>query len=125
MNTIRDLEARRKAILEEMRSMRSMRRGTINEQYLKVHHKGKKEPVIRGPYYLFSRKERKRTVGYRLTTPEELEQARKDVAAHKRFVALCEEFEQLTERFGELERQSDEVGQEKKRRKSRSNRMKK
>ncbi len=125
MNTIRDLEARRKAILEEMRSIRSMRRGTISEQYLKVHHKGKKEPVIRGPYYLFSRKERKRTVGYRLTTPEELEEARKDVAAHKRFVALCEEFEQLTERLGELERQSDEVGQEKKRRKSRSNRMKK
>ncbi len=102
MSTVSEIETRRNAILEEMRSIRSMRRGTINEQYMKVRHKGKKEPVTRGPYHLFSRREGNKTVGYRLTTPEELEQAQKDVAAHKHFIGLCGEFESLTEKMGEL-----------------------
>jgi hypothetical protein len=116
MSTVRELETRRNAILEEMRSIRSMRRGTINEQYLKVPHKGKKEPVTRGPYHLFSRREGNKTVGYRLTTQEELEQAQKDVTAHKHFIELCKEFESLTEKMGELLRLAE--GTEKKLRRS-------
>jgi len=102
---IEELIARRDSILKEMGSIRSMKRGTITEQYLKVRHEGQSEPVLRGPYYLFSRKENKRTVGKRLTSAAELAQARADVAAHKRFVQLCREFEELTERLGELERE--------------------
>ena len=49
MNSIRDLEAQRNAILAEMGSIRAMRRGTINEQFLKVPQKGRKEPARRGP----------------------------------------------------------------------------
>jgi hypothetical protein len=128
MNTIQDIESMRDRILAEMRSIRSMRRGTLTEQYLRVPHKGKKEPVLRGPYYVFSRKEKKKTVGYRLTTPEELEAARRDVAAHKRFVTLCREFEEWTERLGALDRQGEDSGEsagEKKRRSSPSSRTKK
>jgi len=116
MSTVRELETRRNAILEEMRSIRSMRRGTINEQYLKVRHKGKKGPVTRGPYHLFSRREGNKTIGYRLTTQEELAQAQKDVTAHKHFLELCKEFESLTEQMGELLCHSE--GAEKKRQRS-------
>lgn len=118
MDTIQQLEARRDAVLAEMKSIRSMKRGTVNEQVLPVFHKGLKEPVKRGPYYVFSRydAERGKTVSQRLTTPEEVEQVRRDVAAHKRFVALCQSFEQLTERLGELERGSTGIRAEKKRR---------
>lgn len=105
METTHGIEARREAVLQEMRSIKSMKRGTINEQYLKVPQKGAK-PALRGPYHILSRREGSKTVSERLTTTEQLEQARKDVAAHKRFMSLCKEFEVLTERLGILQRQS-------------------
>ena len=104
MNTIEDVESKREAILEEIRGIRSMRRGTLNEQYLKVRHKGKKEAVRRGPYYVFTRSEEGKTVSWRVRTPEEVEQAKEDVAAYKRFKELSQEYEELTEKLGELER---------------------
>ena len=120
MNTIRELEARRNAILEQMRSIRSMRRGTINEQFLKVRLKGKDRAVLRGPYYVFSRREGNKTVSRRLTSPAQLQRVKREIEVHKRFVSLCKEFEVLTERLGELERPVEETV-EKKRPRSPSN----
>ena len=124
MDPFHQLEQRRDAILEQMRSIRYMRRGTINEQFLKVRHKGKDKTVSRGPYYVLSRTEGGKTVSQRLTSREELIRAQKDVEAHKRFVGLCKEFEVLTERLGQIERESDELRQEKKAPRSRSSRTK-
>ena len=115
MSPMQNLEARRNAILEEMRSIRSMRRGTINEQYLKVRLQRKKEPALRGPYYVLSRREGEKTVSQRLTSLGELEQARKEVGEYKRFLSLCREFEQVTTELGELEREGSELEREKKR----------
>ena len=115
MLTMQEIENRRDAALHEMRSIRSMKRGTINEQYLKVLQKGKK-PALRGPYYVLSRREGKKTVSERLTTPSQLEQARMDVAAHKKFVELCKEFVLLTERMGVLSRQAEGTVEKKRRR---------
>ncbi|MBW2059432.1 MAG: hypothetical protein JRJ26_18235 [Deltaproteobacteria bacterium] len=114
MDGIRELEARRDAILEQMRSIRSMRRGTINQQFLKVRLKGRKEPLLRGPYFVLSRREGNKTASKRLTSPAQLQWARRQTEAHKRFVSLCKEFEVLTERLGQLE-QSLEEGLKKKR----------
>ncbi len=125
MQTAQELEARRDAILGEMRSIRSMRRGTINEQHFKVRLKGRKEMVLQGPYYVLSRREGEKTVSKRLRSPAELERARKDVAEYKRFMGLCQEFERLTARLGELERGAQDLEQEKKGFKSRSSKMQK
>jgi hypothetical protein len=116
MNTsVQELEIRRNAILEEMRSIRSMRRGTINEQHFKTRLKWKKGVVLQGPYYVLSRREGEKTVSKRLRSPAELERAREDIVAQKRFMTLCREFEQLTTRLGELERQEPDLEEEKKR----------
>ncbi|RPJ39373.1 MAG: hypothetical protein EHM27_09495 [Deltaproteobacteria bacterium] len=122
---LQELEVRRNAILEEMRSIRSMRRGTINEQCFKIRLKGKKGIVLQGPYYVLSRREGEKTASQRLRSPAELEQARKDVAQYKRFMGLCQEFERLTARLGELERSEPEGVQEKKRLKLPSNKIEK
>ncbi len=115
MNTVQQLEGQRNAILEEMRSIRSMRRGTINEQYFKTRLKGRKGIVHQGPYYVLSRREGQKTVSSRLRSEAQLQQARKDVTEYKRFLGLCQEFERLTSRLGELERRGQGLEQEKKR----------
>lgn len=122
MNTIQEIEARRDTILKEIRCLRSMKRGTINEQHFRGYLKGKRGSVIRGPYYVLSRREGSKTVSRRLISPQELEQGRKDVDSYRRFVLLCREFEQLTEKLGELERRPLDLTEEKKRRRSPSNR---
>lgn len=106
MKTLLDIETRREAVLQQMRSIRSMKRGTINEQYLKVPQKGS-EPALRGPYHVLSRREGNKTVSERLTAPEQLAQAKQDIAAHRKFMELCKEFEILTERMGFLRRQAE------------------
>jgi len=121
MSTISDLEARRNAILEEMRSIRSLRRGNISEQFLKVRHQGIRVPVLRGPYYVLLRRDGKNVISQRVTSGPELAQAREDIESHRRFVALCREFEMLTEQLGELEREPSPIGQEKKQRRLPSN----
>lgn len=125
MRSLAALETRRNAIAKEMLSIRSMRRGSVSEQYLKVKHKGKEEPVERGPYYVWFRYIDKKPVSKRLTSEEEVKQAREDIAARKRFVALCKEFEELTEQLGELEGQQPGLDVLKKKPKSPSNRTKK
>jgi len=125
MDTIQQLEARRNAVLEEMRSIRSMRRGTINEQYFKTRLKGKKGIVHQGPYYVLSKRERDKTVSKRLRSVAELEQAQKDVAEYKRFLGLCQEFERLTAHLGALEKGEQGLEQEKKRFRSSSSKMEK
>ena len=115
MDTVQQLESRRNAVLEEMRSIRSMRRGTVNEQYFKTRLKGRRGMVRQGPYYVLSRREGAKTVSKRLRSLAELQQAQQDAAEYKRFLGLCQEFERLTARLGELERGGQGLEQEKKR----------
>ena len=115
MTEIKRVEARREELLKEMRSLRGMRRGSVMEQHLRVKVKGKKEPELRGPYWLYTRKEKGKSVGKRLSESEAL-RCRAEVESFHRFQALCREYSELSERLGELERRLDEGGEKKKRR---------
>ena len=70
MESKQQLQERRQRVVEEMMHMESMKRGTLNEQYLRVPHKGAKEPALRGPYYVLSRNEHGRTVSERVPAAE-------------------------------------------------------
>lgn len=100
---IAQIEARRQEILAAMATIRSLERASLKEQMLPVKHKDKKEPVLRGPYFVLARWENGKTRSKRVPAGE-VERVRQDVDNHKRFLALSKEFEELTERLGELER---------------------
>ena len=104
MSTRAELETRREAILNQMRAIQSMKRGTLSIRPEKIRVKGEKEPVLRGPYPLFVRREGQRTVGRRLRSSNEVARVREDIAAYERFMTLCREYAEVTEQLGELNR---------------------
>ena len=118
MGTVKEIEARRETILEELRKLRSLERGTINAHYVPVKRRTGKT-VKKGPYYVISRRESGKTVGYHLSE-KGLARARQDVEAHHRFRELCREYEELTERLGAMERGLGEGTVKKKRLRRRS-----
>lgn len=109
---IEDLIRVRSEIIEKIREIKTMKRGTINEQYLKVPRKGK-EPSIKGPYYVLSRNEGGKTVGFRLSSQEELELATKDVEAYKEFNKLTKEFVLVTESITNIIRSEEKTDSKK------------
>ena len=111
MNKEQRIEERRRSAVEELMAIRSMRKGTVNEQWFPVVRDGKKTGELRGPYYVHSYKVGKKSVSARLKSEAAVLRAQGDTENHRRFKALCTEFEELTEQLGLLERDaaSEEV----------------
>jgi hypothetical protein len=102
MPDARQIEARREQILNEMRSIRCLCRGSLTEQFLESPRPGA-EPVKHGPYYVLSWRESGRTKSRRVPR-EEVAVLRSHLLERERFAALCREFEALTEQLGQFER---------------------
>lgn len=99
-------DERRKAILQEVFELRPLRRGTVNEQFLKsVDASGNDR--LRGPYFVESRREGAKTVSRRIPHGPELERAQAAVKNYKRYSALMAEFENLTEQLDEQAARQD------------------
>lgn len=105
---IQQLEERRLAILEEIRTIDSMRRGTINEQFFQTRRKGSEQLTRQGPYYVWTRSEKGKTVSQRLSSTDAVEQARAEVAAYKRFQTLCSEYVEVTSQMSRLRRTTEQ-----------------
>lgn len=117
MKEIERLEKRRMQIIKEIGSIRTIRKGSVTEQYLKVARKGEREPGLRGPYFLYTRKEKGKTVGRRLTK-QEADRFRRQVDGFHRFQALGKEYAEICERLADLAGVAEASGWEKKRRSS-------
>ena len=87
MNEIKRLEARREAILREVDGLRWMRRGSVTASHVAVQVKGKAEPQLRGPYWLYTRKVKGKSVGRRLSRAE-ADRYREEVSCFHRFQGL-------------------------------------
>ena len=102
MSLLQKLEQQRLNILDQIGKIRYMRRGTINEQYLRVPQK-EKEALLRGPYYVLSRNEDGRTKSSRVNKAE-LDLVRQDIEAYKEFQKLSKEYVDVTEALAQQER---------------------
>lgn len=78
-----------------------MRRGSVTEQYLKVPLKGKKEPVKRGPYYVYSCKVKGRTCSRRVRG-REMDRLRREVENFHRFQELSQELIEVSEKICDM-----------------------
>jgi hypothetical protein len=103
MNSIEELECRKNELITQIQRLETMRRGTISEQYLKVPRKNM-EPSLRGPYYVFAKNLRGKTISSRINNFEELELLRKDVENYKRFNDLSKEFVSVMEAITDIKR---------------------
>jgi hypothetical protein len=89
MATLKSLMARKREILEQLSGVGEMRKGSIVEQYLEA----KKQDgtiVRRGPYILYSYKEKGKTVSRRLPDSITADLYRKQIREYRRFEGLCE-----------------------------------
>ena len=96
MNKAQNSEDKRKEILKEMSEIRVMRRGTVNEQFFDT--KRADGSVIRnGPYYLYSRTEKRKSFGKRITEEQvekyrgETENCRMFKKLSNRYILACEQ----------------------------------
>lgn len=105
MATAEQVRSRRKGVLEELGSLEHIRRGSVVEQYVEDVHKDG-SPVRRGPYMLFSYKEKGKTISRRLKSSHQAEVCRRQIKGFRRFQELVNELVGLGEQLCEIEDQS-------------------
>lgn len=99
MSRLPKLRALRQELLGHIASIEEMRRGSVVRQFLKVKLKGRKEPVLSGPYALFSRKRAGKTEARRLHDPEEVRRLEEQVENYHTFRRLCTELVEVSEQI--------------------------
>jgi len=90
MATLKRLMARKNEILEQLSGLGEMRKGSLVEQYLEAT-KQDGTVVRRGPYMLYSYKEKGKTVSRRLPDSMTADRYRTQIREYRRFERLCEE----------------------------------
>ena len=104
----------RDQVLEQMRALDRMRRGSLSRQFFKAADKGEAD---RGPYYVLQGYLKGRKFSERVAA-NKAAQVEEEVENYRRFQGLCERFVTLTD---EMTRMADEEpGSKKNSRKKRS-----
>jgi hypothetical protein len=87
MDKLRNVKDQKRAILDEIKALKDMRRGSVVEQYYEVRCKDGSSRR-QGPYFLYSYKDKGKTVSRRLSGPTEAQRYRKEIAEFRRFEEL-------------------------------------
>jgi hypothetical protein len=100
MSKINALRTRRDEILNEINSLEQMRRGSVVEQvYESVAKDGTK--VRRGPYLLYSFKEKGKTVSRRIKDPKLKTRYEEQIDAFRRFQELSTQLVRIAEQIAD------------------------
>ena len=98
MDELEQLRERRRAVLAELEGLEEIRRGSVTEQY--VEGRGRDgRPVRRGPYLLYTYKEKGKTVSRRVRAGQEAAQLQEQIQRFRRFQQLTGELLALGERI--------------------------
>ena len=100
MTSRREFEERAERLLEEMGTVREMRRGTLTVRYLRCGspgcHCGRPGSRGHGPKYSLTWKEKGKTKTEYIPA-ERVAEVEKQLANHERFVRLCQEWVEINE----------------------------
>ncbi len=99
--TLTQIRKHRKELLGELAALEQMRRGSLCEQVFESTRQDG-TPVRRGPYTLYTCKEKKKTVSRRITDPEQVQHYREQIDAFRRFETLTRELVRIGERISNL-----------------------
>jgi hypothetical protein len=115
MNPFRQLTSRKDQILAELASLGPMRKGSVSQQYVEVVLKDG-SVRRRGPYALYTFKEKGKTMSRRLRDAAEAAVYAEQIAAFRRFQELTGELAQLSQRLADLEASDQAEGKKNSRR---------
>ena len=101
MTQLEKLRLRRNEILKEISALEQMRRGSVVEQFVETV-KADGSVVRKGPYGLYSYKEKKKTVSRRVSDPELVKLYRKQIKAFRRFQELNAELTSIGQEISDL-----------------------
>lgn len=98
------LQQQRERVLEQMRSLDTLRRGSLSEQFFKYKEAGK--TLLRGPYFLLQGFFHGKKFAERIPA-KKAGQVAQQVENYQRFQALAERFVTLTDQMTRLLDQPD------------------
>jgi len=101
MNAVAKLTQRKRQILEEMARLGPMRKGSVTEQFFDAR---RKDGCLsrRGPYPLYTFKEKGKTVSRRLRKKAQAALCREQIEAFRRFEQLAAEFQDISQQLADL-----------------------
>ena len=100
MSTLAQLQHRRMELLEELAGLQCVRRGSVVEQVVPVTAADGRR-YQRGPYPVYSFKEKGRTVSRRLHSAEEVSVYRQQIQDGRRFQQVVNELLKVGEQLGD------------------------
>lgn len=101
MTEIDTLRKRREEVLAELSHLEQIRRGSVTDQRVPTTHKNGTK-TKRGPYPLYSYKEKGKTVSRRITDPDKVARYREQIEGFRQFQRLTAELRSIGERLSDL-----------------------
>jgi hypothetical protein len=102
MDSLIQLTRKKTDLLAQLAALGPMRKGSLTEQYVQATLKNGVQSQ-RGPYTLYTFKEKGRTVSRRLSDRDQIARYREQIDAFRRFQALTGELAQFSQRLADLE----------------------
>jgi hypothetical protein len=102
MDPTAKLIQRKNELLAQLAALGSMRKGTLNEQYVQTTLKDG-TPSRRGPYTVYTFKEHGQTISRRLSDRAQIACHRQQIATFRRFQELTAELAQLGQQLADRE----------------------